>query len=101
MVQEYTRRSGVISSDFLKHVMEYCDEDDQAYYNKMVSFIEIENSLNNPELSDKVFDNPDLNAYKLLSAMQKLHNFLEMNQVNENFTDSYLKYVQALVNKDR
>ena len=101
MVQEYTRRSGVISSDFLKHVMEYCDEDDQAYYNKMVSFIEIENSLNNPELSDKVFDNPDLNAYKLLSAMQKLHNFLEMNQINENFTDSYLKYVQALVNKDR
>lgn len=101
MVQEYTWRSWIINSDFLDNIMQLCGEEDQEYYNKMVDFIEIDNSLSNPELSDRVFDNSDLNAYKLLSAMQKMHNFLEMNQINENFTDSYLKFVQALINKDR
>lgn len=110
MVMEYTWRSWVISSDGLKSVMEICWEEkcegwkNCKYledYNKLIWFIEIENSLGNPELSDKVFDDPDLNAYKLLSSMQKMYNFLKVKQINENLTDSYLKFVQALIDKDR
>lgn len=101
MVIEYTWRSWVNSSDGLREVMQNCSEEYRNDYNKLIWFIEIENSLGNPELSDKVFDDPDLNAYKLLSSMQKMYNFLKLNQINENLTDSYLKFIQALIDKDR
>jgi hypothetical protein len=51
-------------------------------------------------LSDKVFDDADLNAYKLLSAQQSVYKILEGTSINENYIKSYLSYVQNLINKD-
>ena len=56
--------------------MNFCSEEDFLYYKKMVNFIDIDNSLRQPELLDKVFDDPDLNAYKLLSAQQVVYRSL-------------------------
>ena len=101
MVKEYVLHSGVTPSDVLGSVMNYCDEDDQLYYKKLVKFIEVENSLWQPELSNKVFDDPDLNAYKLLSAQQYVYKILEGTSINKNFIINYLNFVQNLVNKDK
>ena len=98
MVKEYTLRAGVVSENLIS-VMEYC-WDDYNPYRKMVSFIELENSLRQPELPEKVYDDPDLNAYKLLSAQQSLYKSLDWTSLNENYIKSYLKYVQNLINKD-
>ncbi|MBO7094872.1 hypothetical protein J6V86_01485 [bacterium] len=54
-------------------VMNFCPDDDRFLYRKIANFIDIENSLKQPELLDKVFDDPDLNAYKLLSAQQVVY----------------------------
>jgi hypothetical protein len=54
-----------------------------------------------PELSDKVFEDPDLNAYKLLSAQQSVYKFLEGVSFNANYIKSYLNFVQNLINKDK
>jgi hypothetical protein len=51
-------------------------------------------------LSDKVFDDADLNAYKLLSAQQSVYKILEGTSINENYIKSYLSYAQNLINKD-
>jgi hypothetical protein len=66
----------------------------------MVNFIDIDNSLRQPELLDKVFDDADLNAYKLLSAQQIVYRSLNSSSINEGFIRSYLTFVQNLLNKD-
>ena len=100
MIKEYTLRAGTIS-DTLNSVMQYCSSEDYNYYRKLLSFIDVENSLLQPELSDKVFDDPDLNAYKLLSAWQSVYKILDGTSLNENYIKSYLDFVQSLINKDK
>jgi hypothetical protein len=48
-----------------------------------------------------VFDNPDLNAYKLLSAQQTVYKILEGTSLNEGYIKSYLDFVQSLLDKDK
>lgn len=98
MVEDYTLHAGVVSETLLS-VMEYCWESYDSY-KKMVNFIDLENSLKQPEVTDKVFDDPDLNAYKLLTTQQSVHKILDGTSLNENYIKSYLKFVQALINKD-
>jgi len=45
MVKEYVLYSNLSPSDTLNSVMNYCTEEDQLYYKKVVSFIDSENSL--------------------------------------------------------
>ena len=80
--------------------MEYCDEDAKNFYKKMINFIDVENSLSQPEISDKVYEDSDLNAYKLLSAQQTVYKILNGN-MNKNYILSYLKFVKALINRDK
>lgn len=100
MVKEYTLQAGV-TSDALISVMDYCWDDDVEYYTKLVNFIDLENSLWQPTLSSKVFDNPDLNAYKLLSAQQSVYKILDWTSLNEDYIRSYLEFVQTLMDKDK
>ena len=99
MIKEYTLRAWAVS-DTLLSIMENCWEDDYKFYKKLISFIDLENSLRQPDLSDRVFDDPDLNAYKLLSALQSVYKILDWTSINENYIKSYLSFVQALLNKD-
>lgn len=100
LVHSYTLRSWV-SSDELSSVLRYCQSSDVDQYKMLVNFIKVENSLWQPELSEEIFDDSYLNAYKLLSAQQNVYKILEGTAVNKNFIISYLKFVQALINKDR
>lgn len=100
MIKEYTLHVGK-TSDTLISVMDYCWEDDARYYRKLVNFIDLENSLWQPTLPSKVFDDPDLNAYKLLSAQQNVHRFLEGTTSNEAYFKSYLEFAQTLLDKDK
>jgi hypothetical protein len=75
MINEYTLVVGKISSNF-DSIMQNCKKDEYEFYNKLVNFIELENSLTQPELSDRVFDDPDLNVYKLLSTQQTVYKSL-------------------------
>lgn len=102
MVKEYTEHSLVSfsSADKLKWVMDFCTVEDYKYYGTLINFMEIESSLLQPELSDKVFDDPDLNAYKLLSSRQYVGKFLRWISWNEGYIKSYLDFVQALIDKD-
>jgi hypothetical protein len=72
MINEYVLKVGIVADEF-ETVMQFCNEDEYKFYKNLVDFIELENSLLQPELSDKVFDNADLNAYKLLSAQQTVY----------------------------
>ena len=101
MVKEYTLRAGGRSDslNLLVNVMEYCGEDERIYYKKLVDFIALENSLG-PSVASDVFDDPDLNAYKLLSAQQNVYKILDWTALNEDYIKSYLEYVQTLINKD-
>ena len=100
MVEEYIWHTWVTSSDILGSVMNLCSEEDFLYYKKLAYFIDIDNSLRQPELLDKVFDDPDLNAYKLLSAWQVVYRSLTSSSINEGFIKTYLNFVQNLLNKD-
>ena len=88
MVKEYTLHVGS-STDDLVTLMWYCGKDDEEYYRKLVDFVDLENSLLQPELSNKVFSNPDLNAYKLLSAQQTVYKILEWTSLNELYIDNW------------
>ena len=99
MINEYVLHAGSTTAD-LTSVMDNCNIEYTSFYRKMVKFIELENSLWQPQLSDKVFDDADLNAYKLLSAQQSVYKILEGTSINENYIKSYLSYAQNLINKD-
>ena len=98
MIKDYTLHAGAVSETLLL-AMEYCWEEYDPY-KKMVNFIDLENSLKQPEVQDRVYEDPDLNAYKLLTAQQSVHKILDGTSLNENYIKSYLKFVQALINKD-
>ena len=100
MIIEYTQHSWVNTSNALSLAMDYCSEESRIYYKNLVNFINIERSLLQPDLSDEVFDDPDLNAYKLLSAQKIIYKILHGTTLNENYIQSYLKFVQHLLNKD-
>ena len=101
MIKEYTLRSWITSSEDLYSAMSHCSKDDFEYYKKMLDFIDVDNSLSQPELPSKIFDDRDMNAYKLVSAWQSLYKILNGTSINENFINSYLVFVQNLVNKDK
>lgn len=100
MVKEYTLHVGSTTDDLVT-LMWYCGKDDEEYYKKLVDFVDLENSLLQPELSNKVFSDPDLNAYKLLSAQQTVYKILEWTSLNELYIESYLSFVQSLIDKDK
>jgi hypothetical protein len=81
-------------------IMNECGPEYRSYYKKMTSFIEVENSMNQPELSEKVYDDPDINAYKLISSRQNVYKFLN-GTVNKNYIISYLKFVEKLIGQDK
>ena len=99
MVNEYVLHVGTVSDDF-EYIMQYCSQDDYSVYKRMVNFIDLEKSLWQPELSDKVYEDSDLNAYKLLSAWQTIYKIVKWTTLNENYIKSYLNFVQSLLNKD-
>ena len=101
MINEYVQHSWVGPSDNLTLIMDYCSKEDQNFYKKMINFIEVEKDLSQPELSDKVYEDPDLNAYKLLSAQQNVYRILNGTSLNKRYISSYLSFVQALINKDK
>jgi len=100
MIKDYTLHSGKYS-DILISIIENCSDEDYQYYKKLINFIDLENSLGQPELSDKIFEDPDLNAYKLLSAQQSVYKILDWTSINEIYIKSYLKFVQSLIDKDK
>ena len=100
MVKEYTLHGGN-TADSLISVMEYCSQDESEYYKNLVNFVDLENSLWQPELPSKVFDDQDLNAYKLLSAQQTVYKILEWTSINEGYIKSYLVFVQSLLDRDK
>lgn len=100
MIIDYTQHSWDISSDALTYAMEYCNVEDLDYYTKLINFIAVDSSLKQPELSEEVFDDSDLNAYKLLSSQQILYKKLVLKTDTEDYIKSYLDYVQALIKKD-
>ena len=101
MIKDYTLRSWITSSEDLYTAMSYCDADDFEYYKKMLDFIDVDNSLYQPELPSRIFDDRDMNAYKLMSARQSLYKILNGTSINENYINSYLVFVQNLINKDK
>ena len=100
MIEDYTIRAWVVSNT-LSSIMENCWMEEFNNYRKMLNFINVENSLLQPELSSDVFEDPDLNAYKLLSAWQNVYKILDGTSINENYISSYLDFVQTLINRDK
>lgn len=101
MIIDYTLRSWVINSDELSYSMDYCLYEEKDYYKKIVNFIRLENSLWQSEVSNEVFDDPDLNGYKLLSSWQSVYRVLHGWTINEDYIKSYLNFVQSLLIKDK
>jgi hypothetical protein len=80
--------------------MSNCNSDLRSFYKNLVDFINVENSLTTEPT--RVFDNSDLNAYKLLSLQQIVYRNLDTSSsVNEDLIKSYLSFVQNLINKDK
>jgi hypothetical protein len=81
--------------------MSYCSAEEFEYYKKILDFINADNSLSQPELPSRIFNDSDINAYKLISARQTLYKILDGTSINENYINSYLVFVQNLINKDK
>lgn len=101
MILDYIEHSWKVTSDSLGYAMEYCSIEEYNYYRKLVNFIKVDNSLWQPEVLGDIFEDSDLNAYKLLSIQQILNRKLTLKTVSEDYINSYLNYVQTLINKDK
>jgi len=101
MIREYTLSSWITSSEDLYSAMSYCSAEEFEYYKKILDFINADNSLSQPELPSRIFNDSDINAYKLISARQTLYKILDGTSINENYINSYLVFVQNLINKDK
>lgn len=100
IVKEYSIRAWLTYIQDFASIMNKCGEDYSVYYKKLTNFIEVENSMNQPEIPEKIYDDPDINAYKLISSWQNVDKFLNWT-VNKNYIKSYFKFVKALIDKDK
>ena len=100
MIKEYSIHAWTLYSSDFDSIMNDCGPEYRHYYKKMTNFIEVENSMSQPELSEKVYDDPDINAYKLISSWQSVYKFLN-GTVNKNYIISYLKFVEKLIWQDK
>lgn len=100
MIKDYSIRAWVTYLSDFATIMNKCGEDYGIYYKKMTNFIEVDKSVNQPEILEKVYEDPDINAYKLVSSWQKVSKFLDWT-VNKNYIKSYLKFVKTLIDKDK
>lgn len=99
MVNDYILHSWKTSSIF-DSIMLNCSSESKSFYKNLVDFINTENSLTVDPT--RVFENSDLNAYKLLSLQQIIYRNLDTSSsVNEDLIKSYLNFVQNLINKDK
>ena len=98
MINEYVLHSWETSSIF-NSIMSNCNWELRSFYENLVNFINDENSLTIEPT--RIFENSDLNAYKLLSLQQIVYRNLDTSSVNEELIKSYLTFVQNLINKDR
>lgn len=62
-------------------------------FRKVTAFIEIQEELNNKQISKSVYNDNDINAYKLLSIQQMVYKDIINNRAN---TDSILQYLNFL-----
>lgn len=96
MIINYTQSSWETSDKLEEIVEENCTDDEINYYKTLINFIEVNKSLNS-RLTDNIYINKDINAYKIISAMQALHS---SNTLNVSEILYYLEYVQSLIDKE-
>ncbi len=100
MIKEYTIHAWETYLQDFASIMNKCGEDYWTYYKKLTNFIEVDKSVDLPEVPEKVYEDPDINAYKLVSLWWKVSRFLDWT-VNKNYIKSYFKFVKTLIDKDK
>lgn len=88
------------NTEEINTIISQCPTENIQNYRILSNFITIEQEISNGIVSKKVYNNKDLNSYKLLSAQQVLYKSYLAGNINKNYITSYLDFVQELINKN-
>jgi hypothetical protein len=86
------------NADVLNKIIGGCPPAQQQQYKTLSDFITVDQEIRNGIISNAIYTNPDINAYKLLSIQQNLYASLQGNP-NKNYITNYLTYSQELISK--
>lgn len=99
-VAQYSKN---INTNSLRDVMEICNQYLTTNANRIQWFLSINNELSNDRwasvITDTIYPDPIINAYKLLSAQQLIYQNIQSGRPDMSRINWYLEFVQKLVNK--
>ncbi|MDR0369556.1 MAG: hypothetical protein LBH96_03430 [Candidatus Peribacteria bacterium] len=88
------------NTDEINTIISQCPTENIQDYRTLSNFITIEQEISNGIISKNVYNNKNLNSYKLLSAQQVLYKSYLAGNINKGYITSYLDFVQELINKN-
>jgi hypothetical protein len=88
------------TSEEISTLISQCPTEAIQNYRKLSNFITIEQEIAKGIISKNVYNDKELNSYKLLSAQQILYKNYLAGNINKGYLTSYLDFVQELINKN-
>ena len=87
-------------SEIFNTLILQCSTEQIQKYRDLSNFIEVEKELNNGVISSTIYNNRDINTYKLISIHQILYRTIIAGNLNKNYISNYLNYSQELTNRN-
>lgn len=84
----------------LEWIASQCWDDFYQTFSSTKSFLNIQNQLSDWYINATLSDDPDANAYKLISYQQILYNDVSESIINEARFNSYLNFITSLLKKE-
>jgi len=70
-------------------------------FERLASFIEVQNELDSKQISKSIYNDSEINAYKLLSVQQSIYKDIINNRINTTNILQYLDFLKELLAADK
>jgi|GEM_PF-1922267 len=89
------------TSPVIEELVEKCSAQSVAKFKKLASFIEIQGQLDSKQISKSVYNDNDINAYKLVSLQQAIYKDIVNNRTNTATITQYFTFLKELLAIDK
>jgi len=83
----------------IKNALTICDDNTQFFYEQHEIFHTINREITNNSYTTQVYENPDINAYKIMSIAQIILQDIQKNNLHIRRIEAYINQMQALLKR--
>jgi len=85
----------------IEELVARCSTQSVTKFKKLASFIEVQKELDSKQISKSIYNDSEINAYKLLSVQQSIYKDIINNRINTTNILQYLDFLKELLAADK